>query len=654
MPHLTRTSSLRNSFQFKLFSIFSAVTFLMVCVFCTSYIITEIAEQRQNASDLLKIRTEQLADSIRLSLYAEDIDALRLMADKLSKVPAIEFVRITTSDGRVLVEVTTDEPSGSADVISHKANVLSATMPSSVDALFPGTAESKPSKIGTVEVERGTSDLSNRIFRDILFAIIAATCFWVAVTVISYLLFRRLTASFNALMLGLENVRNGNYTSPIEIKSDDEAARAASAVNNLAVALQESREENIRLHEESLNLERQMLHAQKLESLGVMAGGIAHDFNNLLQAILGNIELAELGLAPDSNSKKHIRDAMTAGRHAAYLASLMLTYVGKGFIVREEVDLNALVSENVEILGSASFPNVSMKLFLSPELPAITGSKAQIQQLVMNLITNAAESLEKQPGIIRATTGVLHYDKNQLGSSLLAEKPEPGSFAFIEVDDNGCGMTKETIGRLFDPFFTTKFTGRGLGMSAVMGIMKSHFGAIFVESEPGRGTTFKALFPIQEVALQDGDSRILQLDSTLKVEGESKGAMQINPLSGLVLVADDEKSVLKVCSKMVRLCGFRTITAIDGVDAVAKFREHADEIAVVLLDLTMPKMDGITAMAEIRGIRPDAKIIIASGFNEDELTGRITDPSLAPSGSIRKPYNMNALEAELRRVMQEG
>ena len=216
---------------------------------------------------------------------------------------------------------------------------------------------------------------------------------------------------------------------------------------------------------------------------------------------------------------------------------------------------------------------------------------------------------------------------------------------FLEVHDNGCGMSDDTMKRLFDPFFTTKFTGRGLGMSAVLGIMRTHGGALFVESKLGKGTTFRVLFPLPESVLStaDQETAVPSLEKCQLPESQSS-------LSGLVLVADDEKAVLNVCTKMVSLCGFTTITACDGIDAVTKFREHADEISIVLMDLTMPNMDGMAAMGEIFSIRPNARVIISSGFNKEELSERIAGP--APAGFIRKPYNMNELESEMRRVMQ--
>ena len=397
--------------------------------------------------------------------------------------------------------------------------------------------------------------------------------------------------------------------------------------------------------EEKLVLERQFLEAQKLESLGVMAGGIAHDFNNLLQSILGNIEMA-LRYTEDLSAREHISTAMIAGKHATNLTGLMLTYAGKGFVVKKELNLNELIRENAEIFRSAATTAVSLNLSLSEELPEISADRAQIQQLVMNLIINAAEAIEESPGFIRISTGVHICDQAFLEGSLLDEKLKPGHFLFLKVSDNGCGMNEMTLKRLFDPFFTTKFTGRGLGMSAVLGIMKIHGGALFVKSEPGEGTTFKALFPLHEPA----HFAETQAPPACTISSLEKLTLPDDTLSGVALVVDDEKSVLKTCKKMVEICGFRVITAGDGIDAINKFKENADVIDVVIMDLTMPNMDGITAMNEIYSIKPESRIILASGFNKEDLVDRF---SQRPSGFINKPYSLNLLEAELRRVMAD-
>lgn len=390
-----------------------------------------------------------------------------------------------------------------------------------------------------------------------------------------------------------------------------------------------------------LEFERQLLHTQKLESLGVLAGGIAHDFNNLLLTILGNVELASMKIEPKSPAHRLLDQAMLAANRAADLTSRLLAYSGKGVFVISRLNLNDLVNENASLFRTAVARTVSIEMHLAPRLPDIMGDVAQIQQVIMNLITNASEAIEVQAGRIEISTGQLNCSTVCLAASRLEEKPPPGNFVFIEVSDNGAGMSEQTQQRIFDPFFTTKFTGRGLGMSAVLGIIKAHSGALFLDSTPGEGTTIRVVFPTTE------QTALPELPpETIQTAGKKSDS-----LSGMVLIVDDEKSVLKICVSMVRHCGLTTITAADGAEAVTKFRAHSHEIDLVLMDLTMPNMDGVSAMIELRKIKPDIRIILSSGFNEQELDERIRDQN--PSGFIRKPYSLKNLEAELRRVLRE-
>lgn len=636
-------SNFRTSFQFKLFFIFTLLTFLIACLLSTLYIVTEISQTRHVTNDRLRMQANKLADSIRLPLYAENRALLLQLAEQAAQAPEISAVVICAPDGRVLANIhSPNHPSSPTEVISQTIEVRSSPQVNSVESAMTGGRDTAAALLGTVRLEQGTVELSRTLHRVIILSISIATAFWLAVTLLCHVVLRRVTRSFTTLVHGINIMQSGDFSSRITIESDDEAGRAADAVNNLANALQQRSEENFRLQEERLNIERQMLNSQKLESLGVMAGGIAHDFNNLLQSIHGNMELASMKLASDSASQKHITHAMTSAKRAALLTNLMLTYLGKGVTIRKELDLNEMVRENAELLGTATSKSVSMSLSLLAELPPILADEAQIQQVVMNLITNAAESITVQPGLIRLTTGLQRCDETCLDASLLDERSEPGQYVFLEVSDNGCGMGKETLTRLFDPFFTTKFTGRGLGMSAVMGIIKTHNGALFVKSELGKGTTFRVLFPVSKEALPATTQHVVTPQKELC-------AFPKSTLSGVALVVDDEKSVMRICMKMVQLCGFTVITACDGIDAVTKFREHADDIGVVVMDLIMPNMDGIAAMSEIRRIRPNARVIISSGFNKEELSDRITDQT--PSGFIRKPYSIHALETELRRVM---
>ncbi|MDD2852042.1 MAG: response regulator [Desulfuromonadaceae bacterium] len=634
----------RASFQFRLFLFFALLTALLTTLFFSLYIFQEIREQRGQIQERLHQQALRLAESIRLPLYAENRATLQQLAEEEIRAPHLRSITITSANGTVLAGVR-PAISVTAELISETVEVRSSTLAGSVEATLSGAQDSENALIGSIIIERDISDLSSKILPSVISAIVMAVIFWLTLSVLSYLILKKVTRSFTELMTGIEQMKGGNFTSRITVTSHDEPARAALAVNELAATLKLREEENALLMEERLALERQMLHTQKLESLGVMAGGIAHDFNNLLQGVLGNMELAMATLAPGTEPQKFITHAMSAAQRAANLSGLMLTYVGKGFLDKKLLNLNELIRNNGEILNTAISASVSLEMSLSPELPAIHAGESQIQQVVMNLITNAAEAITEQPGYIRIVTGVQQCDQTCLQSSLLEEKPQPGYFVFMEITDNGCGMDGKTLARLFDPFFTTKFTGRGLGMSAVLGILRTHSGAIFVKSAPDSGTTFRVLFPVSGFQPETVPEPVVAPQEQRTAPEQSR--------AGMVLLVDDEKIVLKICTKMLELCGFRVITAVDGIDAVTQFREQIEEISVVLMDLTMPNMDGITAMNEIYKIRSDARVILSSGFNKEELSERITLEH-PPAGFIRKPYSMTVLRDELQRVMSAG
>jgi len=393
-----------------------------------------------------------------------------------------------------------------------------------------------------------------------------------------------------------------------------------------------------------LEMERRLLHAQKLESLGVMAGGIAHDFNNLLMAILGNLDLALLDLSPVSRSKPFIGQALVAARRAADLTNQMLAYSGKGMFDLKSFDISELVEEMAKLLKASISKNVTLNLQLASDLPRIMADPGQIQQIIMNLIVNASEAIGTSAGMVTMTTGMRECDESYLGQSRLKEKPSPGSYIFLEVKDNGCGMDKETQERLFDPFFTTKFTGRGLGMAAVLGIVSGHKGAIMVDSKPGSGTGIRVLFPAAASVVQ-GALKKGKDEARKRMPREKSPARR-----GNVLVVDDEEMVLGLCRDMVERLGFKVLTAADGEQAVAVFTEHADDITCVILDLNMPHRDGITTFDTLRKIRQDVKVIISSGYDKQEVSGRFDGKGLA--GFIKKPYQLENLRKELYRVLK--
>jgi PAS domain S-box-containing protein len=389
---------------------------------------------------------------------------------------------------------------------------------------------------------------------------------------------------------------------------------------------------------EKKQLEMQMQHAQKLETLGVLAGGIAHDFNNLLMVILGNAELADMQLQPDSPSREFIGQIETAATRAADLCKQMLAYSGKGKFAVRPVDLSGLVKEMADLLEIAIAKKGTLTYELAEGLPAIEADTAQVQQVVMNLITNAADAVEPGKGEVRVQTRVIVADADLLSRCYCDSAVPEGLYVCLEVSDNGCGMDEETQSRIFDPFFTTKFTGRGLGMAAVLGIIRGHRGAIRVTSAPGQGTTLRVLIPPSVQAPRSFAKEPPALD-------EWRG-------KGTVLVVDDEEMVLNVAEAILRSVGFEVQTAGDGRKAVELFQRHYDEIDIVLMDMTMPHMSGEETFAQLRKIDPGVRVVMASGYSEHEATSHLVSRNL--SGFIQKPYRAADLVAKLRGLLERG
>lgn len=407
-----------------------------------------------------------------------------------------------------------------------------------------------------------------------------------------------------------------------------------------------------RLEAGRLEMERQLLHTQKLESLGVLAGGIAHDFNNLLAAMLGNLELALLDTPRDASSRKRLEQAEKAARQAAGLTRQMLAYSGKGHFLVNDVNLSQLVEENAEIFRTSIAKTITLSLQLAPSIPLIKADTGQIQQVVMNLITNASESMELCPGMMTLSTGLMKCDATYLNRSRIEDKPDPGWFAWLEVTDVGSGMDEQAKQRLFDPFFTTKFTGRGLGLAAVLGIIRGHNGAIMVDSEPGLGTTVRVLFPVSEdvVVMNPEPLDFARKFNELDVFRDAADAQNAH-LPGLILVVDDEAMVRETCVEALQHMGYHVLEAVDGLDALRIFKEKARNIVCVILDLMMPNLDGFGTFTELQRIKPGVPVVLCSGYAAKEATSRFQDRQ--PSGFLQKPYNLEQLRRELEQALAE-
>lgn len=392
--------------------------------------------------------------------------------------------------------------------------------------------------------------------------------------------------------------------------------------------------ERKRAEEERLKLEAQFQQTQKLESLGVLAGGIAHDFNNILTIILGHCYMVKEDFDSGMTDKAHVEKIEAAANRAADLCRQMLAYAGNSPQCNVQINLWLLLDEIVKMLKSAIKKNVSIHLDLKRDIPVISGDNAHIQQIVMNLIINAAEAIGDKNGTITVALKKVEIQAGKSDVDFSGTAILPGGYAVLEVSDTGCGMDDDVKNRIFEPFFTTKFAGRGLGMSAILGIIKSHNGALQLSSTPGAGTTFKVYFPLPAADITV-ETTPLALHSSFF------------PAEGVVLLVDDEESLRNIGTVLLEAMGFSVVVAANGSDAIKLFKLHGKEIQLVMLDLIMPEMGGIEAYHQLRTIDDTVPIIICSGYGAESVADVITAD--AKAGFLHKPYK----PAELRSTFSE-
>jgi PAS domain S-box-containing protein len=394
--------------------------------------------------------------------------------------------------------------------------------------------------------------------------------------------------------------------------------------------------------EERDRLQGRVLHAQKLESLGVLAGGIAHDFNNLLVGILGNTGIAMQGLPAGSPAAPVLRTVEQAAQRAADLTRQLLAYAGKGRLSVEPLCLSDLVMDVAQLVDMSIAPTAEVVFDLPPGTPRIEGDATQIRQVAMNLLTNASDALEGRPGRIRVRTGVFHADREYLESSFVPSHEPAGDYAFLEVADNGIGMDQQTLTRIFDPFFTTKFTGRGLGLAAALGIIRGHRGAIKVSSQPGKGTTIRVLFPVVE------SSEAAATGSASLSEAKPLPTALPDRPGGTILVVDDEKFVRDMVVMALRAAGYSTIAAEDGDAAIEALRTHSAGVSAVVLDMTMPGMSGPAVMHRMRELGLSVPVVLSSGYAEQDVLDGLGDAT--PAAFLQKPYTNTDLVRTVARV----
>ena len=436
--------------------------------------------------------------------------------------------------------------------------------------------------------------------------------------------FRRALAGERVTWLG----SSGEMTFECRLTPMHDRDERVSGVIGVAIDVTErERAESARLA-----LERKLLEAKRLESLGVLAGGVAHDFNNLLVNVLGNASLAASELPEDSPARESLRRIEAAARRGSELTRQMLSYAGKEPVSRQPVDVNAAVEDTIDLLQASIPPRVGTRHELTPNLPEVAGDPSQIRQVVMNLVINAAEAIGDAGGVITVRTSVVDVDEAARRQMHRGSEPSLGPHVCLEVADSGAGMDAATLARIFDPFFSTKFAGRGLGLATVLGVVRAHHGGLMVRSEPGRDTTFRVFLPCAERAAR-----------------AATPAPPAEPSSRTVLIVDDEEDVRAVTAHMLKRLGCSVLVATDGREGVEVFRAHAPVIDAVLIDLTLPRMSGDRACREMRTIRSDARVILMSGYSTDDAPGRLAEAGAA--GFLRKPFSVADLRSMMDRTL---
>ncbi|HXN47720.1 MAG TPA: chemotaxis protein CheB [Bryobacteraceae bacterium] len=395
---------------------------------------------------------------------------------------------------------------------------------------------------------------------------------------------------------------------------------------------------NVRDLTERRKFEREMQHTQKLESLGLLAGGIAHDFNNLLTGIMGNASLLYADMPPDDPARVQLRSIVRASERAADLTRQLLAYAGKGRLRTEQIGLSDLIQEILALIHTSIPRSVGVKLDLAPDLPPIEADPAQLQQLIMNVVINGAEAIgEGNTGTVQIKTGLRNLTAREIHDNFAAEALSPGSYLWLEIEDTGSGMDEATKARIFDPFFTTKFTGRGLGLAAVSGIVKANHGAIRVYSTPGRGTSFYILFPAAK---------------NKPAARPAEPAPKPSRGSGTILVIDDESVVHEAARPMLEKSGFQVLVAESGQAAADLLQAEAGRVSLVILDLTMPGVSAEQAFDLLRGISPRVPILLASGYDEAEASARSGGRLFA--GFIHKPFDLDRLLDAVNSALRPG
>jgi two-component system, cell cycle sensor histidine kinase and response regulator CckA len=390
--------------------------------------------------------------------------------------------------------------------------------------------------------------------------------------------------------------------------------------------------ERIRSENQRLDLERKLLQAQKLESLGLMAGGVAHDFNNVLMGILGHTELSLLKIPDTDPVKSHLRNIQKSVLYATNLTQQMMAYAGKASFVKQHIHIESVVNAIHALICSTISTNIKFKLVVEPNLPCIYADPNQIQHVFLNLIINAAEAIGEKPGLIKLKADSFQFKAEHVSEDISFKNLSNGRYVRISVSDTGCGMDTDTQKRIFEPFFTTKLTGRGLGLASVLGIVKGHDGEFHLKSRPGLGSTFEICFPVCRSKSSTVSADSIQINTGLQPKGT-------------VLIADDDPNLREILKEMIEFLGYDAMVAPDGLTAVEQLEKHKEKVSLVILDLTMPDIGGIEAFNRMKQVSKHLKVILVSGFSKENIPPKHEIPGLI--GFLTKPFSFTQLKNTL-------
>lgn len=384
---------------------------------------------------------------------------------------------------------------------------------------------------------------------------------------------------------------------------------------------------------------QKMTETQKLESLGILAGGIAHEFNNLLTGIMATAGMLVDGAHSPDEQRQSAHTILESSRRAAELCQQLLAYSGRSKFVFQARDAGEIIATTSKLAQASSVRKGTQITFdVEPNLPLVFIDESQIRQVIMNLLINASEAVDAHGGVISVRASRAVVTPELVRTAVVLENCDCDECICIEVSDNGCGIKSEDLRRIFEPFYSTKFMGRGLGLSAVLGIVRGHRGAMTVTSEVGRGTTFRVLLPMA------AEQQLVAVRAPVQ-------AMSRQTFTGKVLLADDEAAIRNACRRLLTQMGFEVVVARDGLEALERFEQGPDEFVLVIVDLTMPRMGGAEAFMEMKRLRPEGRFMLMSGFSLDDARASVGNDAL-PDAFLPKPFDHAALTAALTQALR--